>query len=207
MTGAVHTPTEEVLPPGREFNLQDKTMASGSHEFYEKKNADELRLFLHQRGVSTTNKRKPDLVRLAEAAEHIDLQVIEDNETYEQSSIDRRTVNVDGEWQVLPDVFSIASDKWFKHVPNIDFGDIFIYLSLNCQWDNDRIRRHKDDNSYKLFMQNHIDHVKYFKHDNNYVYIKATCVPETRQSESPYTCWILAETNGCVKSGGCTCVA
>ena len=32
MTGAVHTPTEEVLPPGRELNLQDKTRQDGSEK-------------------------------------------------------------------------------------------------------------------------------------------------------------------------------
>lgn len=75
------------------------------------------------------------------------------------------------------------------------------------RWSEERLGAYKDDNGFRLFLSKHIDMVEIHDIvDTDYVYILATCVPETRQSENPYCTWILVEKNGQVKSGGCSCV-
>ncbi|XP_063412943.1 uncharacterized protein LOC134695595 [Mytilus trossulus] len=83
-----------------------------------------------------------------------------------------------------------------------------IYLLSTCQWSDDRLRDYKQDNGYKLFMCNHISDVKMYKTDTlGYMYVHANCIPETRQSADRYNTWVLMDSTGYLKSGGCTCVA
>ncbi|KAK3083747.1 hypothetical protein FSP39_002541 [Pinctada imbricata] len=39
------------------------------------------------------------------------------------------------------------------------------------------------------------------------VYVRARCVPETRQSSESYKLWVLIEKTGCIHSAECSCVA
>ncbi|CAC5361865.1 unnamed protein product [Mytilus coruscus] len=74
-------------------------------------------------------------------------------------------------------------------------------------WSNDRLKSYKNDNGYQLYMQRHVDNVVMRTLNNDHLYIKCSCTPETRQKEKPYTTWILMDNKASIKSGGCTCVA
>ncbi|KAK3093367.1 hypothetical protein FSP39_014612 [Pinctada imbricata] len=43
--------------------------------------------------------------------------------------------------------------------------------------------------------------------DHEMVYVRARCVPETRQSSESYKLWVLIEKTGCIHSAECSCVA
>ena len=78
-----------------------------------------------------------------------------------------------------------------------------------CGWSSDRLTSYKIDNGYRLHLAHHIDNVQ-VSHGLHpeFMYLKCTCVPETRQSAQPYIPWILLRcTSGEIISGGCTCVA
>ncbi|KAJ8310318.1 hypothetical protein KUTeg_012183 [Tegillarca granosa] len=82
-----------------------------------------------------------------------------------------------------------------------------VYLTTSCDWDANRLKSFKTDNSYKLFEANHIDNVRLGMLEHGYRYVKASCVPETRQSDVPYCSWLLYTSMGYIQTGGCTCVA
>ena len=67
---------------------------------------------------------------------------------------------------------------------------------------------YKKDNGYGLFCAGHIDNVKLssIPQTENFSYVAATCVPETRQNADPYTVWLILHQSGTISSGGCSCV-
>ena len=94
-------------------------------------------------------------------------------------------------------------------IPDVESFDVLVYLMQSCWWSSDRLTNYKKDNGYRLHMANHVDDVKaaYGLHPD-FMYIKCTCMPETRQSAQPYDTWLLVRTSsGEIISGGCTCVA
>lgn len=69
------------------------------------------------------------------------------------------------------------------------------------------VKNYKSDNAYQLYMCGHVSDVRLCQCDSNYMYVKGSCIPETRQAERPYDSWILLDNTGSIHSGGCTCVA
>ncbi|XP_061190782.1 uncharacterized protein LOC133198830 [Saccostrea echinata] len=177
------------------------------------KSVPQLRDFLKERGIQTSIYRKQQLLRLAQAATAMEIEPEEcaiENKRYHDQQ--RRTVEVRTDENIttfiLPDVSGLSD--WnvdLQTMPKIEMGDVMVYLMTYCDWSANRLKSYKDDNSFKLYQTNHIDKVAMATVAHGYMYVKSTCVPETRQSEKPYETWILLHKNGSVKSGGCTCVA
>ena len=94
-------------------------------------------------------------------------------------------------------------------MPDIESCDVLVYFMRCCGWNHERLANYKQDNGYRLHMSCHIDDVKAAYHTHpGYLYLKSTCMPETRQNAQPYEVWVLVnKTSGEVISGGCTCVA
>ncbi|CAG2212861.1 unnamed protein product [Mytilus edulis] len=93
--------------------------------------------------------------------------------------------NKEGQSHYVIDVSEVKD--WtvdLRGVPSVETGDIMIYLLSTCQWSDDRLRDYKQDNGYKLYISNHIS-----------------------ESADPYNTWVLMDSTGYLKSGGCTCVA
>ena len=115
-----------------------------------------------------------------------------------------------GEHEMILDDVRKA-DGWTKNlisIPDLESGDIMVYLYKECGWGEKRLKSYKGDNGYKLFLANHISDVEICSLQNApYTYVRANCIPETRQNEDSYRTWILLEKSGGVHSGGCTCVA
>ncbi|XP_062620989.1 uncharacterized protein LOC134282605 [Saccostrea cucullata] len=181
-------------------------MAAESHR---NKSVAELKAFLSDRGINTSLYRKDALIRIAEAASALNLEPETENYgNYQTERANRRSVIVQGTSVTLPDICSVSDwQQDLSLLPNIETGDIMVYLMTKCSWTESRLKAYKNDNGYKLFQHRHIDNVVVKFLSYNHFYIKCTCVPETRQSEKPYTTWILMDNDGTVKSGGCTCVA
>ncbi|CAC5371146.1 unnamed protein product [Mytilus coruscus] len=172
------------------------------------KSVAELKAFLRERGVNTSIHRKDSLIRLAEAATEIQLEP-EEVENYHSDRQNRRTIETpDGKKVIIPDILSISGwNNNLTTVPTVEMGDIFVYLMTTCMWSNDRLKSYKNDNDYQLYMQRHVENVVMRTLNNDHLYIKCSCIPETRQKEKPYTTWKLMDNKASIKSGGCTCVA
>ncbi|CAG2212330.1 unnamed protein product [Mytilus edulis] len=169
----------------------------------------ELRSYLQSRLIAATKFNKRKLIELAEYAHDLKLEIIEEDDYKDLCKERRRISTKEGQFHYVIDVTEVKD--WtadLRGVPSVETGDIMIYLLSTCQWSDDRLRDYKQDNGYKLFMCNHISDVKLYKTDTlGYMYVHANCVPETRQSADPYNTWVLMDSTGYLKSGGCTCVA
>lgn len=173
----------------------------------------DLKKYLQDRGISCSIGKKIDLVRLCELAEELRLEVLtsaNDEEEYSVFDARRRTVAVGNDKIILDPVNAVT--EWSKDlasVPDFESCDVLVYLMRWCGWTHERLRLYKQDNGYRLHMACHIDDVKAAYHlHQEYIYLRATCMPETRQNAQPYDVWILAnKTTGEILSGGCTCVA
>ena len=102
--------------------------------------------------------------------------------------------------------------EWSKNLtvlPSIESCDIMAYLVSECGWETARLTSYNKDNGYKLHLDNHISNVTIANVADSltpHFYVKASCVPETRQTEAPYAPWVLLNTHGQIVNGGCSCV-
>ncbi|KAK3086709.1 hypothetical protein FSP39_022335 [Pinctada imbricata] len=176
-------------------------------------NVPKLEPFLQERGVTCSFYNKEHLVKLCYLAKELNLEIIEQNidRESELSSISRRTVNVNNdstETVVLEKVDDIS--VWSSHLsslPPLETADALVYLYDYCAWGSSRLKSYKTDNGFQLHLANHIGNVQISQQQNGaFMYVKSTCVPETRQNDKPYKVWILLKNSGEVVSGGCTCV-
>ena len=180
---------------------------SNLHDFWSWKVPD-LSDYLKGRGITVSLRRKTEIVRLCELANELELEIITSSNDYHDMDLKRRAIKLNGEEKVIDDISTVT--KWvtsLSTLPDIDFCDIFLYLMIWCKWDNERMKNYKNDNGHRLFLGNHIDNVQLsgMLHQH-YVYVRATCVPETRQSAAPYNVWLLLKNSGEIFSGGCSCV-
>ena len=168
----------------------------------------DLSNYLKERGVSVSLRRKLEIVRLCELAKELDLEVVSAVDDYHVMDTTRRTVKTSIGERVLPDVMALTDwTRSLSNLPDIDFCYIFIYLMKHCGWQEERLKSYKNDNGHRLFLSNHIDNVMLASElFDNYQYVRATCVPETRQSAVPYNTWLLLKNTGEIHSGGCSCV-
>ncbi|KAJ8305296.1 hypothetical protein KUTeg_015841, partial [Tegillarca granosa] len=87
--------------------------------------------------------------------------------------------------------------KDLSNLPDVESCDIMLYLLKCCGWSDTKLRRYKSDDGYRLHLENHVDNVEYCSLlDLSYFYIRSTCIPQTRQNETPYTVWILITSDG-----------
>ena len=179
-------------------------------EYRDSRAVAELKEYLTERGIQTSIYNRDRLVVLARAAADIGLEPESDPlDVKREHDHERRTIVLStGETTLLPDVKDITDWQCdLAYIPNIEMGDIMVYLMTSCGWIKSRLSSYKNDNSYKLFENKHVDNVMLKTFENDYTYVMSTCLPETRQNEKPYQTWVLLSKDGSVKSGGCTCVA
>lgn len=147
-----------------------------------------------ERCISCSFSRKFGLVKLCELAVELTLEVIptDDEGDYKVMDIKRRTVEENGVNVIIP---SPTDDiTWYKRLtslPDIQTCDILGFFMTYCKWDSHRLQSYKNDNGFRLFSSNHIEHVQISEtFQNNYLYIKSDCIPETRQTSDPYKTWV-----------------
>ncbi|XP_065944675.1 uncharacterized protein [Magallana gigas] len=158
----------------------------------------DLKHILKTKGIPFSNKRKQDLVDLCERADALNLPGIDQNDSEKEASIERRTVRGKTYQHQCYDT-GIVWSRNLATIPTIDTFDVTSFLQNYCGWSEERLRRRKSDNGYKLHCSGHI-------HDVTMAML-GKCVPETRQSSDPYIPWILVEKSGHIFSAECTCVA
>lgn len=175
---------------------------------FERMLVPELKSYLIDRGITCSIYKKVALVRLCQTAYDLELDIITTPDDYQDMDKVRRTILVDGKSVILQSITEI--DNWgndLRKLPCIESYDVLIYLLKNSGWSEERLANMKKDNGYKLFLENHITDVCIHLIPNtDYVYLKSNCIPETRQSESPYVTWALVRSDGFVHCAGCTCV-
>ena len=93
------------------------------------KTVPELRQFLSQRGISCYEYRKLKLVRLAEVAFELNLDVITPEDDYKDVLTKRRTIkNHDGSFSVAPDLDKVNWSTDLKNLPFTEMADLLIYF-------------------------------------------------------------------------------
>ena len=172
-----------------------------------KKTVPELKKILSQRGVSTTGKRREELLTLArKAVELYDAREECDHEDSERKR--RRVIHDDG---TIVDLHgkTVTWTSKLKDLPAITCSDIFAYLLVECKWSSQRLKQHRKDDGYMMYRERHVEDVvmgKILGH-SDHMYIRAKVKPEQRFCGERYTTWVLCSTGGEIKSAGCGCVA
>ncbi|KAG0696202.1 hypothetical protein GWK47_026627 [Chionoecetes opilio] len=65
-----------------------------------------------------------------------------------------------------------------------------------------RLENFENERGYQLCNDNHINTVQIKPHDGNMSYIRAKCIRQTAQNESPYCVWLLATNRGNIEASG-----
>ncbi|CAH1777005.1 unnamed protein product, partial [Owenia fusiformis] len=173
----------------------------------DKMTVSQLKDYLKQREVSTSDYRRDMLVGLAKLAHEIQLEKNPEINEETFSTESRRTVNIDGKTITFEDPEQIKN--WnidLKTVPDIELSHCFHYLHTVCGWNAGRLANYTKDNGFKLFKDRHISAVKVKSLSHEHMYVQAECVRQTSLSENPYKLFVLLEKSGIIKSAGCQCV-
>ena len=190
--------------------LQDNTSIRVSRmepDSCEKWTVSQLKEYLRQRSVPHSGYNKNELVKLVknaienpnllEEVEPADSEIIGEN---------RRTVSVNGKLVVFPDPHLLRDwDDSHSNIPPITSAYCLIYLMNKKGWSGKRLESFENERGYQLFNDNHINTVQVKKLNDDMSYIRARCVRQTSQKESPYCVWLLATNRGHIEASGCQC--
>lgn len=174
---------------------------------------NELRDFLAKRGVNSHCYNKGDLLLLARNAIDIDLPVLSAIDDHNKVQFCKRFVILGQTVYQLPHISGLT-DGWMddlSSVPDLEMSDVLVYLYTRCGWSQERLKTFKEDGAFQLFTSGHVHGVitraPFRLGEKDFQYVKGKCVPEQRQSASPYAVWILAEKSGTIQQASCECPA
>ncbi len=92
-----------------------------------------------------------------------------------------------------------------RGLPSLVIGDVFVYLTTNCDWTRERLKKFKQDDGFRMYLDKYVEDMEVAKMNDvlNYMYVMAKVKPEQRQTTDRYQTWILCNRHGEVKSAGC----
>lgn len=172
----------------------------------DKKTVSELKKILTDRGIPCNGKLRAELVTLAQKA--VKLYREREGCDHELSERKRRCVVVeDGTVDLNGKTVQWTSD--LKELPSITCGDVFAYLTVEFGWSSQRLKQHKSDDGYRMFVDKHIEMVEVGRivDTNDFLYVRGKVKPEQRHTAERYVTWLLCCSTGEVKSAGCGCIA
>jgi hypothetical protein len=117
---------------------------------------DQLVDYLKKRDFPTNNLRKADLQSLCERVQQLDLPILIEED--DSSCVISKFLSVGTAKIRLPS--STSMKKKLTEMPQLEMSDVFSFLVTSCQWSSNRLKRHKQDDGYRLFMEKHIDKVQ-----------------------------------------------
>jgi hypothetical protein len=174
----------------------------------------ELKAFLKARGMTVSDYKKNELLRLAEIAVELNLPVlamlVDDTVKTKSTS---RTSSLDSSGNVvhIPKVEHIS--QWsseLSSIPEIEQTDVFVYL-VQGGWGSDKLRQWKGCHGNRLQQDGHVCNVQMCSDPGpDYTHMSmltAQCVRETSLNEKPYMVWLSLENNGAILTAGCECPA
>ena len=109
-----------------------------------------LRQYLIDRDITVDKKNKPELLELKQAADDLNLEVIDNKEIPQVFCI--------GD-QVVKHPSQIQEKLWtddLTHAPELTQTKIHRYLRNKCGWTENRIDSYKEDKSWSLHKSNHV---------------------------------------------------
>lgn len=171
-------------------------------------NAGELRKFLQKRGVPASGYTKSKLLHMVKKAQQSPgiLEEVQQDDR-EEAGRKRRTIKISGLEEEFPHPETVTGWKTdLSCIPNITNAHCFLYLVMKHSWSENRVKEIEKDRGYQLYLENHIQNVlvKNMLHDT--VFIRGTCIRQTKQSENPYSVWLLVSSSGDIYTAGCHCI-
>ncbi len=168
---------------------------------------DGLKNVLKERGVPSSNKRKSELLELAEKA----VKVYTPLEACDHAASEhkrRKVTTLDGK---EVDLYN-RKVNWttnIKDLPNITLSHVFRYCVRHCEWTTERLCTYTADDGYKMFLSGHVIRVEIglISSHSEHIYVKGSIIPEQRQGDDRYNTWILISKRSFIVSAGCECTA
>lgn len=170
----------------------------------------QLKEYLRQRSVPHSGYGKSTLVKLVRnSIENPSLvEVVEPTEKDSVgTSTSRRTTIFSGKHVTFPDPNLLHEwDDDLSKIPHITSACCLIYLMTKKGWSSKRLENFEKERGYQMYSDNHITQVQIKPLHHNMTYIRAKCVRQTAQRESPYSVWLLATSRGDIEASGCQCI-
>ena len=193
------------------MGICDSKMASigAAENVVQKWKVPELKSYLQSRGITVSQKRKEELVELAEKARDLSLEPIDDGEKPEEVVVNKLKTKQGS----LPCPNTLHSD-WtsdFSDFPNFTYGDIYAYLINKEGYDHESLKAYKSFEGYRLFWDGHV--LQLMKNKNlfsGYHYVKFGVKPTEREKtqvgqKPTYNGWIIIQSDGSVYTAHCPC--
>lgn len=174
---------------------------------FERMTVPQLKAFLTKRGIPCNGKRKSELESLAKKSVSM-YDVIEPCDREESAKKRRRVTGADGSVRDLNDKFVTWKDD-LRGLPTITCADVFVFLTVECEWTSQRLKNYKSDDGFRMFVDHHVEMVEVgsIQGEVDFLYIRGKVKPEQRQSAQRYSTWVICSSTGEIKSAGCECVA
>lgn len=174
---------------------------------------EKLKVYLKERGVTFSKRKKKELIELCISANETNLQVDPDymNDNI-LDEINQKLLVEPGKSLRNPAELHGYSDM--SSLPNIDRIDIYNYLiNFKDNFDHKKIKAYKSLDGYQLYMAGYVQNLKLCKNVGieNYIVMKFQVQPKTRK-EDPinnvpyYEGWIIIESlRPSIKGAYCKC--
>lgn len=167
----------------------------------------QLKQYLRDRKVPCSGYGKEHLVKLVKnSLENPDLLETVDLPDGDNIADLRRTVRVKGELVVFPDPHLLTGwSDTLANIPKITSAFCMLYLMSKKGWSAKRLENFEKERGYQLCNDKHINSVQIKPVNDEMMYIRAKCIRQTAQKESPYCVWLLATNGGNIEASGCQC--
>lgn len=184
-------------------NLQ--TSAEPSKSEIDSWKTDEIRQFFRRKGIIVKNKPLEHLRKLAKSV--IDSR-IPDHKTTAPSEISKRTINNNGKDLIFPGIKDKSLSNWSDDIsclPSVDHVQAHAYIISSAEFDLERFRNIKKEDSFLLYKGNAIKKFKVHKLDEGFCYVTCNCMSSQNSQTNLEVVWSLIQNDGCIKTAGCSC--
>lgn len=181
-------------------------------DHFKSKTVPWLKEYLTNRGIQVSdqgrNKRKSELVELAEKAFEMKIRRI-DNEDEDVSEVIASKLKTEA--GILPNPKHIQNWTYdFASMPEFTFADLYTYLVGTEEYTAEDLKSFKSLHGYKLFSDGHVqDCMMHCVKDKGYTLFRFKVQPtersKTEDSKPTYNGFIVLKNSGVVKDGFCPC--
>jgi putative phage-type endonuclease len=91
--------------------------------------------------------------------------------------------------------------------PPLEFGDIYIYLIESKACDKEQMKCYKSLEGHVYLSNGWVSTVFHSKPQSELHFLKAYVRPSQSVNDKEHCAWVCVDSSGCVKAGGCSCVA
>lgn len=179
-------------------------------DFFQSKPVPWLQNYLNERGISSSGKRKAELLDLCVKSNDMKLRKLDEPAIVEKTIASKLTTE-DGKLHLPNPLTEVKTwSHSFSNILEFSFPDLYNYLVDSGGYSKESLKSFKSLLGYKLYYDGHVENLQWHHVPNtDYHMFKFSVKPTERSKldnrESCYKGFFVLKKDGSVHSGYCLC--